>query len=202
MVFFDFLGLFLIFYSQLTSTIINSVLFIVLTAIVAWCIYQIKHTQGMKFRSGILEFVIAVAIQLLGLIIGAAVTMFIAFILDICGRSMSWYSNQWLIFGLYFCPFFFCNACIPYLYIKWREQTDVADSYYVQLVSILKWNILNACPWWFLISNLGNSRPLYHPFRWSRCVNRSRYSIFVYLSHQYSLLFWHYITKCPFRFCQ
>lgn len=89
----------------------------------------------MKFSGGILEFVIAIAIQLLGLALGAGVTMFIAFVLDICGRSMSWYSNQWLIFGLYFCPFFFCNALIPYLYIKWREKSDVADSYYVQLVS-------------------------------------------------------------------
>lgn len=89
----------------------------------------------MKFSGGILEFVIAIIIQLLGLVLGIGVTMLIAFTLDACGRSMSWYSNQWIIFGLYFCPFFFCNALIPYLYIKWREQTDVADSYYVQLVS-------------------------------------------------------------------
>uniref|UniRef100_A0A336LFA8 FXNA-like protease n=1 Tax=Culicoides sonorensis TaxID=179676 RepID=A0A336LFA8_CULSO len=132
-VFYDFLGLFLIFYSQLTSTILNSVLFAVLTCIVAWCVYHFKHTQGMKFRSGILEFIIALFIQVLGLLIGAGVAMFIAFLLDVCGRSMSWYSNQWLIFGIYFCPFFFCNAFIPYLYIKWREKSPVSDSYYVQL---------------------------------------------------------------------
>lgn len=90
----------------------------------------------MKIGGGFVEFLVALGIQLLSLMLGAAVTMFIAFILDICGRSMSWYSNQWLIFGLYFCPFFFCNALIPYLYIKWREKSDVSDSYYVQLVSL------------------------------------------------------------------
>ncbi|XP_063704950.1 endoplasmic reticulum metallopeptidase 1-like [Culicoides brevitarsis] len=132
-VFFDFLGLFLIFYSQLTSTIINSILFVVLTLIVSWCVYQFKNSQGMKFSGGILEFIIAIAIQLAGLVLGTGVTMLLAFILDVCGRSMSWYANQWLILGLYFCPFFFCNCLIPYLYIRWREKSDVADSYYVQL---------------------------------------------------------------------
>lgn len=45
-VYYDFLGLFLIFYSQITGSIVNSVLFFVLTLIIGWCVYYIKSTQG------------------------------------------------------------------------------------------------------------------------------------------------------------
>lgn len=45
-VYFDYLGLFLVFYSQITGAIINSVLFFVLTVIIGWCVYHIKSTQG------------------------------------------------------------------------------------------------------------------------------------------------------------
>lgn len=153
----------------------------------------------MKIGGGFVEFLVALGIQLLSLMLGAAVTMFIAFILDICGRSMSWYSNQWLIFGLYFCPFFFCNALIPYLYIKWREKSDVSDSYYVQLVSLgSSVNDVSTK----ISPFLGIIRPLCHSFDWARCVNGCWDSFVVYARYQYRLLLWFYINKCPFQFYQ
>lgn len=133
-IFYDFLGLFLIFYSQELGTILNTVLFVVLTIIVGFCVYKIKSTQGAKFGRVLAEYAIAFVIQCLSAVLAFGVCLFIAWLLDTFGRSMSWYTNVWLIFGIYFCPFYVCNSLLPYFYIKYRERKEkISTSYYVQL---------------------------------------------------------------------
>lgn len=133
-IFYDFLGLFLIFYSQEMGAILNTILFVVLTIIIGFCVYKIKGTQGVKFSRVLLEYGLAFLIQVLSAVLAFSVCLFIAWILDACQRSMSWYTNIWLIFGIYFCPFYLCNSLLPYLYIKYRERKEqISTSYYVQM---------------------------------------------------------------------
>lgn len=63
------------------------------------------------------EFLIIIAVQLVTIALAAAVVMLLATIYDAVGRSMSWYSYPWILFGIYLCPFSFVLGIVPAVYV-------------------------------------------------------------------------------------
>lgn len=63
------------------------------------------------------QFGIIFAVQLLSLAFGSIIVLLLALIYDAANRSLSWYSNPWLIFGIYMCPLFFGFGVGPSIYL-------------------------------------------------------------------------------------
>lgn len=80
--------------------------------------------SGLGWLAVIRRYALAFAIQLLSLLIGAFIALIIAVFMDSVGRSMTWFSQTWLIFGLYFCPIFFCMGIFPALFLERTKKVS------------------------------------------------------------------------------
>lgn len=70
------------------------------------------------------ELGLIIIIQALTLATGLGVLLLLAVIYDAANRSMTWFSNPWLLFGIYICPMFFCLGIGPSLYIMFRKKVE------------------------------------------------------------------------------
>lgn len=124
MIFFDVLGWFFIYYPETVGLIINiCVCVLVLVTIVAY-IWRMASNTGMFRRRIFAKFGILAAIQLCGVCLSLALVASIALFLDAVGLSMSWFSNTWMIFGLYFCPMFFGLGILPAIYFSRTKEVS------------------------------------------------------------------------------
>ncbi len=69
-----------------------------------------------------------VIVQALCIGVGLGLLLVLAVIYDAAYRSMSWFSNPWLLFGIYVCPLFFCLGIGPSLYIMFRKKVCIVSS--------------------------------------------------------------------------
>lgn len=68
------------------------------------------------------EFVFVLLIQLIAIGVAVCSLILLATVFDSASRSMSWFSNKWLIFGLYYCPLFFVLGMGPAMYLSIRKK--------------------------------------------------------------------------------
>ncbi|RZC42917.1 endoplasmic reticulum metallopeptidase 1-like [Asbolus verrucosus] len=100
-IFFDFLGLFMITYSQAVAQALNYVAVLLSLGIFALSMHSFKlgyTKQTLKYLTLTFGAIIA------GWVAAAVFVLVVALIVDKIGYSMSWYRNPWLIFGLYAAP--------------------------------------------------------------------------------------------------
>lgn len=81
--------------------------------------------------------------QILSLCLAVAMVMILALIFDAASRSMSWFSNQWLIIGLYYFPLFFALGIVPAAYLSIRSRV-VYDERYSFLHILIKLQFQNS----------------------------------------------------------
>jgi len=102
-IFFDFLGLFLIHYPEWLGILVNIA---VVTAAFAVTISKVRHSYNYGVSSSVYlqQLVYTAMVQLAGCVASFVVVTFIAVFMDALMRSMSWYSRPWLILPLYMAP--------------------------------------------------------------------------------------------------
>ncbi|XP_055387210.1 endoplasmic reticulum metallopeptidase 1-like isoform X2 [Condylostylus longicornis] len=123
-IFYDVLGLFLINYTETEAFIINFCVsaIAIVTIILSFCL--MKKSSGLFCRRILTRFIIILLIQVASVLIAFGLGIGVAFFLDIIGCSMAWYSQSWLILGLYFCTIFFGLSLVPLIYIKLTEENE------------------------------------------------------------------------------
>ncbi|XP_058460663.1 endoplasmic reticulum metallopeptidase 1-like [Malaya genurostris] len=109
-VYFDFLGLFFIFYSADVGLMIN--LSVVLLSIIIPFLALARSTSGTHGREIRSETIIGFVATFLGAAASALICFFIGYQLDLLGRSMSWYSSTNLVLGIYCCPALLCLCLV------------------------------------------------------------------------------------------
>ncbi|XP_050068625.1 endoplasmic reticulum metallopeptidase 1-like [Anopheles maculipalpis] len=103
MVFFDFLGMFFVSYSAIEGTVLNIVVSI--AGLVVGCWSVLVCIGWGNWRSMALEMLHGFVATLVGAGAAIGINLAIAFALDrAMDRSMSWYSSNWLVVGLYCVP--------------------------------------------------------------------------------------------------
>lgn len=83
---------------------------------------DIGFFSDLKWSQLTLEFAAVFLIQLLSIGLTLGVLMLLATIFDAASRSMSWFSNTWLIFGLFYCPIMFCLGIGPASYVSIKNK--------------------------------------------------------------------------------
>lgn len=112
-IFYDFLGLFMISYTQTVAHVVNYVVVLLSLAIFAFSVHTFKigySKQTLKY------FALTFGAIIGGWIAAAVFAVLISLLTDKIGYSMSWYGNPWLIFGLYVAPTVaFSSALLPFI---------------------------------------------------------------------------------------
>ncbi|XP_055537803.1 endoplasmic reticulum metallopeptidase 1-like [Wyeomyia smithii] len=121
--FFDFLHWFKLIYTQTVAYIINITLALVALGLIIATIVMMVRREGADLVEVLMECGLTLIVQTLSIAVGAGICILIAVIVDLCGRSMAWFSSTWLLYGLYFVPFIACLALGPNLYIHFRKMT-------------------------------------------------------------------------------
>ncbi|XP_067633939.1 endoplasmic reticulum metallopeptidase 1 [Eurosta solidaginis] len=132
-VFYDLLGWFILYYSIDTSVIINSVVCAASLIAIAVSLFFMSTCSSLIWLAILRRFAFALAMQLLSLLLGAALAITIALLMDGVGRSMSWYSQNWLICGLYFCPIFFSMGILQSIFLERTKQDPLSLGFRIQL---------------------------------------------------------------------
>ncbi|XP_058813687.1 endoplasmic reticulum metallopeptidase 1-like [Topomyia yanbarensis] len=109
-VYFDFLGLFFIFYSADVGLMIN--LSVVLLSIIIPFLALARSTSGTHGREIRSETMVGFVSTFLGAGAAGVVCFLIGYQLDLMGRSMSWYSSTNLVLGVYCCPALLCLCLV------------------------------------------------------------------------------------------
>jgi len=103
-VFFDFLGLFFVTYTEKTGVILNCCFAV--TSLILICCSLWKMTSVSEVSPGRISilFVIALGLHLLGCLLCITLPLLMAVLYDVSDRTLTYYSNNWLVIGLYICP--------------------------------------------------------------------------------------------------
>ncbi|KAM7344082.1 endoplasmic reticulum metallopeptidase 1 [Cochliomyia hominivorax] len=126
-VYYDFLGWFLVSYTETTGIAINSVVCCFALIFIGLSIYFIAKKEvkeSGKRKAVYLKFLYILGVQIITVLAVVGLTVLIAVIMDTLGLTQSWFSEIWLIFGLYFCPMFFAMTMVPALYMHWTKETN------------------------------------------------------------------------------
>ncbi|XP_036344797.1 LOW QUALITY PROTEIN: endoplasmic reticulum metallopeptidase 1-like, partial [Rhagoletis pomonella] len=132
-IYYDFLGWFMLSYTLNTGIIINFVVCLVTLIAIGISMFFMSKHDSLGWRVIIAHCALAFLIQILSVALGAGSSILIAYLMDSMGYSMSWFSSNWLIFGLYFCPMFFCLGIFPAIFLKRTKQHPLCLSFRIQL---------------------------------------------------------------------
>lgn len=132
-VFFDFNSWFAISYSRLVAVIVNVLIGLYMLKISIASVRSMCNDCDYSFAAGLKEFVYMLLIQAGSAIIGAGLAVLMSVIYDACGRSLSYYSNPWLIFGLYIVPFIFGLCVGPLVYFRVNPNKTMDLHYLLQM---------------------------------------------------------------------
>nr|CAH7768334.1 unnamed protein product [Callosobruchus chinensis] len=116
MVFFDFLGFFMVYYTTSIATVMNIAAVLTSTAVAVYGITKLGFTKSST------KYIVTTFLALLsGWIVASVVMLLTAILLDKSGRAMTWYANPWLIFGLYVTPSVF-GLTLPLLFTDYQSM--------------------------------------------------------------------------------
>ncbi|KAH8258423.1 hypothetical protein KR038_011422, partial [Drosophila bunnanda] len=132
-VFYDFLGWFMIFYTQTTSIIVNVVVALIALLGIGISVYFMCLRSGCSWKGVLLRFSITIAIQFTSLILAIGLALLVAVFMDGVNRSMSWFTSSWTIFGLYLAPILFGMSILPALYLEKTKRDPLGLGFRIQL---------------------------------------------------------------------
>lgn len=139
-VYFDVFGLFMLNYSKESGTAINCVIGILSLIAIGVSIWLITRDVDTPLCDISIQFAISFGIQLCSLAVAVGVTICLAYLIDAVGYSMAWFSQQWLIFGIYVCPFIFLLGIFPALFLDWEKFVST-DKFFKRIIWLFLWEL-------------------------------------------------------------
>ncbi|XP_055921170.1 endoplasmic reticulum metallopeptidase 1-like isoform X1 [Eupeodes corollae] len=133
-VFYDILGYFLIFYSETEGIILNIIVCIIALSSIGASYFLMSQDTGITVDRIIKRGSILFGVHVFGCIAGIALTFLLGVFMDLLHMPMSWFTNSWLILGLYFCPLFFGMGIVPAVFIAKTKDDRLPVSFRVHLL--------------------------------------------------------------------
>lgn len=127
-VFFDFLNWFLIYYPDWAGIVINSLMAALGLGLIFGSFAIMAKDSDVSYGRVVGQFFINLGVQLLSIALGAGFSILMAVILNAAGGAMSWFTESWLIFGLYMCPFLMCTVLGPLLLIRFYKIVSTREN--------------------------------------------------------------------------
>uniref|UniRef100_A0A182U8W9 FXNA-like protease n=1 Tax=Anopheles melas TaxID=34690 RepID=A0A182U8W9_9DIPT len=125
-VFFDFLNWFLVYYPLWASIILNVGLVVVALCAIGLSVWMMARSTSLTVGQLLLQGLTSMGVVLLSLIVGIGLSLALALILNAVDSTMSWFTQTWLIFGLYVCPFLIATCTGPLLYMHFVKNDHLS----------------------------------------------------------------------------
>ncbi|KAH8401894.1 hypothetical protein KR009_008525, partial [Drosophila setifemur] len=132
-VFFDFLGLFFVTYTEKTGIILNYCLAGLSILLVVISLWRMASTSEVSLGQISIWFLIILGLHLVGCLLSIALPILMAVLYDIGDRTMTYYSNNWLVIGLYICPAIIGLVLPSTLYHAFKPNNKISISYQVHM---------------------------------------------------------------------
>lgn len=132
-IFYDFLGWFILFYTETTSIIINLVIGVTAVVAIGVSLYFMSVRSGCSLGGVLVRFSVVFGIQLVSLALALGLALLVAVFMDGVNRSLSWFTQMWLIIGLYVLPIIFGMSFLPSLYMERTKKDLLSLGFKVQL---------------------------------------------------------------------
>uniref|UniRef100_A0A0A1WZ70 FXNA-like protease n=1 Tax=Zeugodacus cucurbitae TaxID=28588 RepID=A0A0A1WZ70_ZEUCU len=133
LIFYDFLGWFMLYYTLQTSIIINVVVCAAALIAITISLYFMSKKSHLSWLPFMIHCLLTLIIQIISVALAVGIPLFIAYFMDVIGSSMSWFSENWLICGLYFCPAFFALGILPAVFLECTKKQLLGLNFRIQL---------------------------------------------------------------------
>ncbi|XP_050743758.1 endoplasmic reticulum metallopeptidase 1-like [Drosophila biarmipes] len=134
-VFFDFLGLFFVTYTEKTGIILNCCLALISLILIGCSLWRMATVSEVAPGRISILCVIALGLHLLGCLLCMALPLLMAVLYDVSDRTLTYYSNNWLVIGLYICPAIIGMALPPTIYHSFKNNDKLSHSYHIYIDS-------------------------------------------------------------------
>ncbi|XP_058834185.1 endoplasmic reticulum metallopeptidase 1-like [Topomyia yanbarensis] len=124
-IFFDFLNWFLVYYPDWAGILINSLMAALGLGLIGGSLWIMSRNSDVSFGRMMCQFSVNLGVQLLSIGVGIGFSMLMAVIIHAAGGAMFWFTEAWLIFGIYMCPFLICTILGPVLLVRFYKIDDI-----------------------------------------------------------------------------
>ncbi|KAH8252654.1 hypothetical protein KR032_001078, partial [Drosophila birchii] len=133
-VFFDFIGLFFVHYQESTSKALN--ISFSLGAIVLICVslWRMSRVSGQTMGTYAGAFGLLFLLALAGILLALVFPLLMCIFYDLGDRTLSYFSNSWLVIGLYIIPSVIGLVLPMTLYLTHRRSDKIPHKYLLQIV--------------------------------------------------------------------
>ncbi|XP_017115304.1 endoplasmic reticulum metallopeptidase 1 [Drosophila elegans] len=132
-VFFDFLGLFFVTYTEKTGVILNYCLAVLSVLLVGFSLWRMACVSEISLGRISIVFVVLLGLHLLGCLLCFSLPLIMAALYDIGDRTLTYYSNNWLVIGLYICPAIIGMVLPSTLYYRFKPNEKLNHSYQIYI---------------------------------------------------------------------
>ncbi|KAH8275872.1 hypothetical protein KR026_003393, partial [Drosophila bipectinata] len=133
-VFFDFLGLFFVYYTETMGIVLNCVMAVISLVIVGFSIWKMsKKLEKPSLKCVSIWFSIILALHVVGFLLCICLPLLMAVLFDAGNRSLTYFTSNWLVLGLYVCPAVIGLVLPVTLYFTLRPNEQLCHAYLLQL---------------------------------------------------------------------
>ncbi|XP_065367016.1 endoplasmic reticulum metallopeptidase 1-like [Calliphora vicina] len=133
-VFYDFLGLFFVNYTETQGKIINTCVSLIVLIAVGVSLWLMAASSFISIGRLLRTYAFILILHIVGLVLALGLPILMALMFDGGDRSMTWFTSKWLVFGLYICPSLFGLALPSLLYISFSRNDKLRKMFKIQLI--------------------------------------------------------------------
>ncbi|XP_050743428.1 endoplasmic reticulum metallopeptidase 1 [Drosophila biarmipes] len=133
-VFFDFLGLFFVYYTESTGIILNCCIGVFSLVLVGFSLWRmVRQSEKVSLGQISLWFLIILGLHVAGAVLCFCLPLLMAAIFDAGDRSLTYFTSNWLVFGLYVFPAIIGLVLPLTLYFTLRPNDKLSHAYLIQM---------------------------------------------------------------------
>ncbi|XP_030388603.1 endoplasmic reticulum metallopeptidase 1-like [Scaptodrosophila lebanonensis] len=132
-VFFDFLGLFFVYYKEATGVALNICFSFAGLILVGVSLWRMGKLSDLTFGKITGLFGIVFLLELASFVLALGLPLLMAVFYDAGDRTLTYFSNKWLIIGLYICPALIGLMLPITLYLTFRPNDKMSHAYHLHM---------------------------------------------------------------------
>ncbi|XP_033153297.1 endoplasmic reticulum metallopeptidase 1 isoform X2 [Drosophila mauritiana] len=128
-VFFDFLGLFFVTYTEKTGLILNYCFAVASVLLVGCSLWKMSCVSEVSAGRISILFASHLGLHLAGCLLCIGLPLLMSVLYDVSDRTMTYYSNNWLVIGLYICPAIIGLVLPSSIYHSFKSDDKISHPY-------------------------------------------------------------------------
>ncbi|XP_030558328.1 endoplasmic reticulum metallopeptidase 1-like [Drosophila novamexicana] len=132
-VFFDFLGLYFVHYSETTGVSLNYGVAGAALILIFVSMWRMAAVSRISICHVVRWFILVIIIQIISFVLGLALPIVVAYVFDNLGLSLTYYSTPLLVIGLYVCPSLIGLSLPITIYYGIQRNEKISTAYHLQL---------------------------------------------------------------------